>query len=305
MKRITFILARLVTLCTLVHFITSCTTQSPHSGIFPFCTMEKPSSRKSVSRRAHDGSQTPQRMTEVVRYHYDVSSNEKKFQQAISQIKTGDVIAFYMSHQQARNHLKRGRIQKIPYELCRYGHLSVVVPDPNIALHQQTQRDAKLLQVAMKQAITASDDLDHLRDQSWIVHRPPVGSIDSSRLHSFAEIVTVKGSSSDKAYDYAAALGFWNGQFNPVTPEQINDQYTCCTLIVAALHYSGYQLHCARRNGIFDVITPRQVIDSWGTISPARPDRSRRQSQQLPKSTKQATSHCSLGPAFHSRFLHG
>jgi hypothetical protein len=43
-------------------------------------------------------------------------------------IQGGDVIAFTMSHQQAWEHLEKGKIQKFPYELFRCGHLILTRP---------------------------------------------------------------------------------------------------------------------------------------------------------------------------------
>jgi hypothetical protein len=268
MKSITSIIARLVILSSLVHFITSCTTQSPHSGIFPFSTMEKPLSHKAAIRRSPDNTQPPERMTEVVRYQAHNSSTEKMLQHAIEQIQIGDVIAFYMSHEEARQHIGEGRIQKIPYELCRYGHLCIVVPNPNKKLNAQRSLDYRLLQVAMRQAITASDGLNYLNAKSWVVFRPPPRSINHDRLHGFTQSVIKKGSSPKKAYNYTAALGLWNGQTHPDTVDKIADQYTCTTLIISALNYSGYQLYSSRRHGIMDVITPCQVTESWGIRIP-------------------------------------
>jgi len=128
MKRILSIIAKLIALTSLLHFLASCSSQAPHSGLFPFSTMEKLPSQGSAARRSLDCDAPPQRMTKVLRYHADLSINEQSLQHAIDQIQIDDVIAFYMNHQQARGHLKRGLIQKIPYELCRYGILDVVTP---------------------------------------------------------------------------------------------------------------------------------------------------------------------------------
>ena len=45
-----------------------------------------------------------------------------------SSIRSGDVIAFRMSHHESWEFLKKGRIQKLPYDLFQYGHLAMVVP---------------------------------------------------------------------------------------------------------------------------------------------------------------------------------
>lgn len=248
----------------IVSVITSCSTQAPHNGLLPFSMMEKPLSKRSATFKARKSKQSPQKMTEVVRYDAMSSTNPTDLNKARTQIQAGDVIAFYMSQKTAREYLQRGAIQKTPYMLFSYGHLALVVPNPDKDINQQTHSDLKLLQVAMRQAVNTSDGLEYLADKSWVVLRPPEGSINKVHLHQFTSEVVKKGSSSQKAYHYTAAFGLWNGYHHPVTPAQISKEYTCSTLIIAALNYSGYHLYSARRYGILDIITPRQVTESWG-----------------------------------------
>ncbi|BDS06116.1 hypothetical protein NT6N_11560 [Oceaniferula spumae] len=242
--------------------ITACTTNTPHNGLFPFSAMEKPPSERAVKRKTKHSAQQPQQMKKVITYHS--ATDQSKFSQATAQLRAGDVLAFYMSHREARDYLKRGAIQKVPYELFRFGHVSIIVPDPEKPLRSQNTNDFKLLQVAMKQAVTARVSLEYLRDKSWIAYRPPTDSVDIVRLQSFARESVSKCCSPDKSYDFRATFGLGNGNIFPKTTDEIRTSYTCTTLIVAALSYSGFDLHAVKRNGRIDVLTPRQVIDAWG-----------------------------------------
>ena len=49
-----------------------------------------------------------------------------------------------------------------------------------------------------------------------------------------------------------------------VAPHEIGTEYTCTTLVVAGLHYSGFRLDSTWRGGLLDIVTPRQVVESWG-----------------------------------------
>lgn len=245
--------------------ISSCSQHAPHNGIFPFSAMEKPPSRCSVARKTrkvkHNG-QRPRQMQPVANYR--ALEDRAQFPRHIAQLRPGDVIAFYMSHKDARRHLTRFKIQKLPYEVFRYGHVSVIVPDPAKKLREQSRSDLKLLQVAMKQAVTASNSLDDLKDKSWIAYRPPIGSIDVARLQSFSRESILKCYSPKTSYDFSATFGLGNGNLRPRALTDVRDQYTCATLIVAALSYSGFDLYAERRHGLLDILTPQQTIDAWG-----------------------------------------
>jgi len=259
------ILVGLIT-CT---FISACSTQTPHQGLFPFSMMEKPPSQRSVTRKVRDTNQTPQQMQPIVRY--DAATDRSQYQNSIAVLRPGDVVAFYMSHADARVYLKQRKIQKVPYELFRFGHVSVLVPNPTKPHVSSKPNNLRLLQVAMKQAVTADDTLAYLRDKSWIAYRPPSGSIDAIRLHNFAKESTRKCSSPENAYDFRATFGIANGNLTPDSLTEIRDQYTCATLIVAALSYSGFDLHAVKRNGHLDILTPRQVTNSWGVVRMPEP----------------------------------
>lgn len=87
------------------------------------------------------------------------------------------------------------------------------------------------------------------------------GFLNNGKLHEFSQHVCANEKSS---YSYIATLGLTNGNTTPQSTSEFEDKYTCTTLVIAAPHHSGLQLHTPRRNGFLDIITPRQVVDSWG-----------------------------------------
>ncbi|MGJ8655988.1 MAG: hypothetical protein ACSHX6_06000 [Akkermansiaceae bacterium] len=227
--------------------ISSCTTSAIHNGRLPFSLMEKPPSHRSAKKKL---TSEVQKMKKVCTYHAE--DNQHQLTQYKSQIQPGDVIAFYMSHKEAWQHLKKANIQKVPYDLFRYGHLALVTPDSN--------NKPKLLQLAMKQLANIDSDLSYLDDKNWVIYRPP--SLDLPKLKEFTHNVT---NPADTVYDYSGAFGLFNAKHKPLKKEELTKEYTCCTLIVAALNYAGYELHSTHRNGIMDIVTPRQVVESWGS----------------------------------------
>lgn len=234
-------------------FICSCSQSAIHNGRIPFCLMEKPPSERSANRKL---SGEIQKMEKLITYH--AVSNKSELKQNKRKIKNGDVIAFYMSHKEAGKYLKKAKIQKVPYDLFRYGHLALVVPDP------ANPSKKKLFQLAMKQVANIEDDLSYLDDKNWVIYRPP--SINENKLSEFTRSAVAKSASPKKAYDYSGAFGIINVKHKPSDESEIEKEYTCCTLVVAALHYSGYKLHSTHRGGVLDIITPRQVVESWGVV---------------------------------------
>ena len=180
----------------------------------------------------------------------------------LASIRPGDVVAFHMSHAEAWGAMRKTGVQKLPYDLFRYGHIGLVVPDPG-----RTRPDGKphLLQVAMKQAVNAKDDLGYLQDKSWTIYRPPYGSVNEARLHEFTRRVIETAGDPKKAYDYSGALGISNAPWKPDRIEDVGREYSCATLVVAGLHYSGYDLDAVHRHGKLDIVTPRQVVESYGS----------------------------------------
>lgn len=216
----------------------SCSDKPLHKGRFPFSLMDRPPGGNHLDKKNAA-------FTEITRHQVNQPVPSDL-------IKTGDVIAFHMSHKEALAHLKKKEIQKIPYELFAYGHLALVVDQGD---------GPRLLQLAMKQAANIDDDFDYLTDKQWILYRP-TRTIDKDRLKEFVDHAVQKASDPKAAYDYSGALGIKNISTTPDTIEEIPSEFTCVTLIQAALHYAGHPTLSIHRKGILDVVTPAQLIHS-------------------------------------------
>ena len=90
----------------------------------------------------------------------------------------------------------------------------------------------------------------------------PVGSSTGHIQTSYNFSTTA--SDPKRAYDYGGVFGWKNAPWQPETREEIGSRYSCATLVVAALHYSGYELNSVHRGGRLDVVTPKQVVMSRG-----------------------------------------
>ncbi len=220
---------------------------SPHRGRIPFHLLEKPP-------RIHEGDSA---MTVVMTRNANEGPLTAKHRNSL---RSGDVVAFHMSHDDAWKYLRKGLVQKLPYELFRFGHIALVVPT-------EDGKKLRLLQVAMNQAVNADDGLDYLDDKSWWLYRPPVGSVDQAKLMEFTRHVVTTACDRRAAYDYSGAFGLMNAPYQPVETKDIGKEYSCATLVVAGLHYAGYSLDAVHRKGILDIVTPRQVVESSGKWS--------------------------------------
>jgi hypothetical protein len=157
-----------------------------------------------------------------------------------------------MTKKEAMAYLKKGKIQKLPYQLFDYGHLALVV---------ESNGEKKLLQLAMKQAANIDDGLEYLDDKKWAIFRP-TSDLDEKRLEEFVTLSLRKLSDPKESYDYSGVIGFHNRTTTPETPEEIAHEYTCVTLLQAALHYAGHKTLSVHRKGFLDIVTPAQFIES-------------------------------------------
>ena len=236
-----------------ITIFSGCGGASPHRGRIPFSWMETPPRAPSGRTLA---------TMDLVMEHREKDGPITAAQR--QSLRPGDIIAFHMSHRDAWRHLRKGGIQKLPYDLFRYGHIALVVP-----VSDGSQTAPRLLQVAIRQAVNTDSDLDYLSEKSWHVFRPPSGSVDAEKLRQFTRQVTANASDPATAYDYSGILALKNAPSDPETLSEIGDEFSCATLVIAALHYSGYPLHAVHRKGLCDIVTPSQVVRG-GAITPAR-----------------------------------
>lgn len=230
-----------------VAMLSGCGNGSPHEGRLPFSWMENPPRGRGDSVK----------MKQVLTH---AANSGELSAEKVGSLRPGDVVAFHMSHREAWKSLRKGKVQKLPYDLFRYGHIALVVP--GTGEKSRSGGELRLLQVAMKQAVNADAGVDYLNDKSWVVFRPPAGQIDEEKLREFTTQVRTTAGNRKTAYDYSGALGVRNAPWQPDSVEEIGDEYSCATLVVAGLHYAGFPLDAVHRKGLFDIVTPRQVVES-------------------------------------------
>jgi hypothetical protein len=93
-----------------------------------------------------------------------------------------------------------------------------------------------------------------LAGRDFTVYTFPKGLLDLKRLEQFALRAADLG---DLEYDWSALWG-WNSNIHPNTLAEVDDEYTCATVVAAALHYAGLSLDRAWRG----VITPGDIVFS-------------------------------------------
>jgi hypothetical protein len=168
---------------------------------------------------------------------------------ALQSVREGDVIAFHMSHSEARAYLKRVKLQKLPYEFFRYGHLA-------LSVKLKEGGELRLLQTAMGERASAEHGQEYLMDKSWTLYRLCAGIVNLQKLTEFTQAVT----QAAPGYDMVATFGLINRGLRPTSVHDLSSRYTCATLVVAALHHAGYPLRVTRCGGALDLITPGQVV---------------------------------------------
>ena len=193
---------------------------------------------------------------------HDKKDDPESLEKRKRQIREGDLIAFRMKPTESTRSILSGNIQKIPYSLFRYGHLVIIVRDPE----DPESGRLKLLSIYMGSHAETNDGLEYLDDKNWDLFRiddEHAHQLDKKRLREFVT-VALERACKKTSYDMPGAFGLWTNDFKPESREEIPDVYTCTTLVSAALHYSGVKLHDTRRRGYLDILTPFQVVASAG-----------------------------------------
>ena len=227
-------------------------------GSYMLRWIEKPSSH-GPSQIASPADQT----------HFDlVLSHDKQpevahFEEVVASLREGDVIAYRMSKKEASKELLRGHLGKIGYQILKYGHLAIVIHDP-----QDTSK-LKLFSSESFKGPNVREELASLKTHDFDVYRlDKWDRVNKKRLDEFVQ-ATVKKAGKWYGYDFMGMFGFWNSNLRPSKPEEISYDYICSTVVVTALYYSGVDLDVTARNGVVDIVTPLQVVSSKGRfISP-------------------------------------
>lgn len=244
-------------LCSL---LASCSHQpaedSRHHGLFVLQWVEKPSSH-GPSQQAK-----PEDRTEFLPITSFDQTQPATFAEKKRQLREGDLIAYWMKKDEARQAIAKGDLTKIGYRLLNYGHLAIMVKDP------QDRKQLLLFSSQSFKGPNTQETVESLADHSWDAYRlDQWNRIDTARLHEFVGLAKAKAGNW-AGYDFSGMFGLWNSNLQPEDPKRIGNDYICSTIVVAALYYSGLQLDAVQREGLLDLVSPQQVVSSKGCIIP-------------------------------------
>lgn len=225
------------------------------NGWFILKWMEKPSAN-GPSKQA-----SPQDLAQFVQVHsFDHDAGDTAFQQTLDQIREGDVLAYRMGKWEARKEIFTGKLNKVAYRLYKYGHLAIVVRDPE---------DTSRLRIFSSESFKGPnmrEGMETLRTHSFDVYRlDKWDRIDKARLNEFIKLAMNKAGRW-YGYDFSGMFGLWNSNLKPNKPEEIGHDYICSTIVLTALYYSGLELDAYRHGGVLDLVTPAQVVESKGRL---------------------------------------
>ena len=227
----------------------------PNRGWFILRWVEKPA-RKGPSHEARPEDRTC--FAKVL--SYEKGLGKTAFRGISAKLREGDVVAYWMSTDEARGEIVKGHLNKVGYRLLDYGHLAIVVRYP---------KDAKELRLFSSHSFKGAhteEGLDTLRENSWDCYRlDKWNRVDAKRLREFVQVASKKAGHW-AGYDFTGMFGIVNANLRPTKPKDIGREYHCSTVVVAALYYAGLELDAIQRGGMLDLVSPKQVITSGGRL---------------------------------------
>jgi hypothetical protein len=177
-------------------------------------------------------------------------------------LREGDLVAYWMKKGEARRAIMKGNFNSIGYRLLSYGHLAIVVKDPD------NNNKLRLFSSQSFKGANIREDIDTLKDHSWDSYRlNQWNRVDKKRLYEFVDIAQSKAGHW-AGYDFSGMFALWNSNLKPIQSHKIGHDYICSTVVVAALYYSGLELDAVQREGLLDLVSPKQVVTSKGRIIP-------------------------------------
>lgn len=249
------------------------------SGWFVLKWMEKPSAN-GPSKTA-----TAQDLAQFKQVHsFDHPQGDAAFERTLEQLREGDVLAYRLNKWEARKEIFTGKLNKVAYRLYQYGHLAIVVRDP------ENPSKLRIFSSESFKGPNMQEGLETLRTHRFDVYRLNQWQrVDKARLSEFMQLA-MKKAGHWYGYDFSGMFGLWNSNLKPAKPEDIGHDYICSTIVLTALHYAGVELDAQQRGGVLDLVTPAQVVKSKGRyITP--PDVS------IDIELAQAASECGKGAA--------
>ena len=180
------------------------------SGWFILKWMEKPSAN-GPSKQA-----SPEDLAQFKQVHvFDHGANDAAFKNTLDQLREGDVLAYRMGKWEARKKIFTGKLNNVAYRLYKYGHLAIVVRDPE---------DMSKLRIFSSESFKGPnmrEGLDTLKTHSFDVYRLDKWSrVDTARLNEFVQL-SMKKAGAWYGYDFSGMFGLWNSNLTPKKPEDI------------------------------------------------------------------------------------
>ena len=186
--------------------------------------------------------------------------SDQEWDQVTNNLRVGDVIAYSKEKWSARRELlAEGKATVIGYRLFRYGHLAIVVEDPD-------NPGRKVLFTSQGQkGVNIDEDIETLRTHNWEAWR--LDKWDRVNIEKINEGVV---SCRDKSghffgYDYSGMFSLWNENLKPENVKDFGDEYICSTAVVTLLYFAGFESDSTPRQGL-DLITPYQVVRAKGAF---------------------------------------
>jgi hypothetical protein len=238
--------------------LAACSATTKHGGWFALRWMEQPSANgPSTEVLLHDLAYFEPVLS------YDAKSDDASFDPAEEELREGDLIAYRMTFWDAYRDILTLKFNKLPYRLFKYGHLALVVQDP------ESPSQLRLFSSDSFRGVNVKDDLGSLKDFDFDVYRPNDWKrVDRSRLNEFVAAVVSKAGKWS-GYDFLGMFGMNNSSMRPQDAQMIGRDFTCSTVVVSALFYAGLDLDAIRREGFLDIVTPQQVVESRGRYFPS------------------------------------
>lgn len=175
-----------------------------------------------------------------------------------SRLQVGDVIAYRKEKWSARRELfTKGKLTVIGYRLFKYGHLAIVVEDPDAP-----GRKVLFTSQSVK-GVNVDEDADSLQTHNWDAYRlDKWDRIDLGRIRE--GILRCKEKSGNFfGYDYTGMFALWNEDLKPEHTKDFGTEYICSTSVVTLLYFGGFESDATPRQEL-DLITPYQVVRAKG-----------------------------------------
>ena len=174
------------------------------------------------------------------------------------QLQVGDVIAYRKEKWSARRELlAEGKLTVIGYRLFKYGHLAIVVEDP------EKPGKKVLFTSQSRKGVNLDEDVDSLQTHNWDAYRlDKWDRIDLARIRE--GILRCKEKSGHFfGYDFTGMFALWNENLKPEQTDDFGTEYICSTCVVTLLYFGGFESDSTPRQGL-DLITPFQVVRANG-----------------------------------------